>query len=92
MYLFLVESTFVLFELPVAFDAGTTRAQDHLRSICTQVNLRTMPNPDLRVEIFRDNKPKPFDAATGNLICAETTLQLQGFIKSYLDWIKKVAK
>ena len=69
--------------------AGTTRAQNHLRDILAAINSHAMTHPELRVEIFKT--PRPFDAATGDLVCEATQVKVQHSADAFAQYAKAIS-
>jgi chromate reductase len=68
--------------------AGTTRAQGHLRDIASAINMHTLTHPEVRVEIFKD--PKPFDMATGDLVCEATLVKVEMQMAAFAQYLQMI--
>jgi len=76
--------------------AGTTRAQNHLRDICHNVNLKNMNGAfgsglEIRVQIFQD-KPAPFDDATGDVKSDVWKKELEKSMSGLVAWTKRITE
>lgn len=66
---------------------GSAAAQQHLRNVLAYLNVPTMGQP----EVFLHITDKFFDA-TGNIADEGTKKFLQGWMDSYVSWVKKLAQ
>lgn len=65
---------------------GTSMAQQHLRNILAYLDVPTLGQP----EVFLQVKDGLFDEG-GNLANAESKAFLQGWMNRYVEWVKKLA-
>ncbi|GAA5097578.1 NADPH-dependent FMN reductase [Wohlfahrtiimonas larvae] len=65
---------------------GTALAQQHLRNVLTFLDMAVLSQPDVYLQ-FNENS---FDAE-GNITNDSTKAYLQGWVKHYVEWIKKTA-
>jgi len=68
--------------------AGTTRAQSHLREVLAAINTHVLTHPELRVEIYKE--PRPFDAKTGDLVCANTKQKVGWSMAAFAQYLTMV--
>jgi chromate reductase len=74
--------------------AGTTRAQNHLRDICHNVNMKNMNGSfgsglEIRVQIFQDT-PAPFDETTGDVKSDFWKNELEKSMTGLIAWTNRV--
>lgn len=65
---------------------GTALAQQHLRNVLTFLDMAVLSQPDVYLQ-FNESS---FDA-DGNITSDSTKAYLQGWVKHYIEWIKKTA-
>ncbi len=66
--------------------AGTSMSQQHLRNVMSYLDIATLPQPEMFIH-FKDGM---IDAA-GNITSEATQKFLQGFVDSYIAWVKRFA-
>ena len=66
--------------------AGTSMAQQHLRNVLAHLDVPTMGQP----EVFLQVREGTFDEG-GNLISPDATKLLQRWMDRYAEWVKRFA-